>query len=385
VGLLATMQALKASVGEVERDPLTRAKPKVGPRLRTGFQPSHLGRWGDARGPSDLAVLEASGRRLGSVDRARAEGPEGPEPLGLSMARNSRRPRRHGFAGLTPDGRTKVSEALQLLEERRRLLSFWTITLPGWALRQLARLNTWPVFVNRLLEQLRRKLQRRLGLALFVGVVELQGERTQREGWPCPHLHVVFQGRRHSRSAPAVGLKELDSMIESALMQASVQIEGDLSTAGNVQWVKKSVRGYLSKYLTKGSLDASVWEGGLWENLIPRQWWMWSQECRRMVESCTVPLPTGFLAWVWRQRDVLIGRKFIHLKRCEVPTEAPSTYQVSWLGIDNLALMLAWWQDDEADRLLMARAEMGIFTVMGQTIYGRPKPRPPWRLLLSLA
>lgn len=375
MGRTADLQAFKAGVGFVERDPKVRAKPRVGPKLQTGFQPFHLGE-GFQQDLSDYERLKEAGV-FADIEAAgrRPEDPEGPEGLGLSMARNSRRPLRHGFQGLTAPGRHCVSSALSLLEERRDLLSFWTVTLPDDALRHLARVDGLPRFTDRLLERLRRTLERRLGVALYVGVAELQPKRTRAVGYPCPHLHVVFQGRAHRRASWLISPGELDGFIAAALKQTGFDVNGPLISAGNVQRVKRSVRAYLSKYMTKGSSDARLWEGGLWQNLIPRQWWCWSQACRQLVESCTTDLPTGFLAWVWRHRQQLLEAGSFYLQQCTVPQDAPATYRIYWGTVGKLARLMAQWHEHLEDALISARRELGIYTQMGQLIYAKPLAR----------
>jgi len=372
VSLTADLQAIKAVFGEVERDPEVRGKPRVGPKLVTGFQPFHLGRtWVPDK--TDYELLKEAGwfKRI-APEGPQPEAPEALEAMGLSIARNSHRPRRHGFGGLPPSGRANVSEALALLEERRPLLSFWTVTLPPEALREIARRDCWPRFVDRLLQRLRRKLKRALGHALYVGVVELQGKRTRAVGMPCPHLHVVFQGRRHTRGVWLVTPKELDAMIKGALRDVGIEIKDELKSAGNVQQVKKSVRAYLAKYMTKGSSDAEIWKDGLWQGLIPRQWWMWSEACRDLVESCRSALPTGFLAWVWTNRVRLLEEGWFYLQQCKVPTLAPATYRIYWNKTANLAALIAQWQEHLEVAYMTAKRELGIWTVMGQSVYAVP-------------
>lgn len=385
MALVADLRALAEVLGDVERDPDVRAKPRTGPRFSTGFQPSQLGKpmkptfkwrgeeegWEDLDGP--YQVLE----RAGWFDRIRAavprpEGAEPPEGLGLSIARNSHRPSRHGLNGLPAPGRHSVSDSLALLQERRPLLSFWTVTLPTAALIALAVLGTWAKFVERLLKKLKRALLKRLGFALYVGVVEIQPRRSAASGIPCPHLHVVFQGRAHSRGAWAVSRQALDAMIESAAREAGLSEDVSFDAAGNVQQVKRSVRAYLSKYMTKGSGDVARWVGGDWEELIPRQWWHWSDAMRDLVKSCTLQLPTGFLAWVWRQRVELLERGALYLQQCVVPDDAPATYRAHWGNAYKLAALIAEWQEWVDDQLLLAQMSLGIYTVMGELVYAKP-------------
>jgi len=371
--LEADLRALGGVVGAVERDPDVRAKPRVGPKLCTGFQPSCLGD-GRERAPSDYEVLDdAKFFRWIRAAGPRPEGAEPPQALGSSMARNSDRPLRYGFAGLPKAGRQNVSEALQLLEERRRLLAFWTITLPPEALVAINRADSWPAFAEGVLRRLRRKLRARLGTALVTGVVELQPRRTKREGRPCPHLHLVFVARQWRTAGWAVQKADLDLIIKEAAFEAGVQADCSYESAGNVQPVKKSVRAYLGKYMTKGSSDAAVWQGTEWEGLIPRQWWLWTAECRQLVNDCRIQLPTGFLAWVWANRSRLLNEGRFFLQQCRVPVEAPATYRIHWNKVQNIAAVMAQWHEALEDNLWQARQQIGVWVNPSGLSYRNPR------------
>lgn len=372
MGLVADMQALGAAFGDVERDPDVRARPKVGPRMVTGFQPFHLGRQLKPA-PTDLDLLEEAGffsRIRAAVDRS-GQG-EALAGLGLSIARNHHSPPRYGLKGLPADARNAVSESLQLLEERRPLLSFWTVTAPRELLLALAAGDSWPEFVRRLMQKLRRRLVKRLGVALYVGVVELQPKRSRAIGIPCPHLHVVFLGRSRINGAWAISPAELDAMIKSAALEVGVPENVSFKSAGNVQRVKKSVRAYLSKYMTKGSSDVERWVGTEWESLLPRQWWVASRAMRELLSSCTVQLPTGFLAWAWRHRVDLLQRGVAYLQECVVPPEAPATYRFCWGSASRLAALVAEWMEWMEDLLITTRREIGIWSEFGEFRYAKP-------------
>lgn len=349
----------------------------------TTFQPALLGgTWKPE--PSDFELLKEAGvfNRIWAADPARAEAPKASEPLGLSMARNSHRPRRHGFQGLPAPGRLNVSDALALLEPRRALLSFWTITLPTPALMHLLWGAGWAKFQDQVRDRLRQLLIRKGMDPTLVGVAEIQTKRTKKTGIPAPHLHVVFKGRHHHRGAWLLSRAELDGVIKSALYRCGVRMlreeqwEPFLEAAGNVQQVKKSVRAYLGKYLTKGSSDVAIYEGGMWEALIPKQWWFWSKECRLLVESCRINLPQGLIAYLFRERERYIERGLIRINKLEVPPEAYATYRIYWLKAENLALVVAEWMESVADQTWNALSSVGIYRQQGRSIYGRPVTSP---------
>lgn len=275
------------------------------------------------------------------------------EGLGLSIAPNSKRPPRYGLQGLPAAGRKQVSRSLALLEENRRCLSFWTVSLPTAALISLAQSDRWPAFQDRLRQELIRKL-RSAGLpALVVGVAELQPKRSRAAGIPCPHLHVVFQGRKSPGHGWALSPAELDAVIAAALATAEahapdgIAAEDWLAQAGNVQPVRKSVRAYLSKYMTKGSGDTRQWIGHAAESLIPRQWWFWSRDLRVWVLEHVFPISFPFLCWIHTHRKELEELGFARFRIMPLEdARAPLTYEVNWLRCEFLAQVVGMWQID---------------------------------------
>ena len=372
MALVADMQALKLAAGVEERDPDVRAKPCVGPRMLTGFQPWHLAaKW--KKDPDTYELLSEAGwfNRI----RAASETPEGGEaPAGPGFIHSAKLTRdlRYGLRGLPAKGRTKVSETLQLLEEQRQLLAFWTVTLPTEVLLALNRRDSWPKFVKRIHQKLVRLLQRALGAAVIVGVVEVQPGRSAATGIPCLHLHIVFVGRRHRNAAWAISKAALDRIIKEAAEEAGLDEKASFKSAGNVQPVKRSVRAYLSKYMTKGSGDVQRFVGGPYENLIPRQWWLWSKAARDLLQSCTVSLPTPFMCWLWRHREQLVQEGRFYVQQCEVPDGAPATYRILWGNAYKLSTLIAEWQEFVEDAYITAKRELGIYTSMGQSLYARP-------------
>ena len=123
-----------------------------------------------------------------------------------------------------------------------------------------------------------------------------------------------------------------------------------LKSAGNVKQVKRSVRAYLSKYMTKGSGDTERWRGTEAENLLPRQWWFWSRPLRDFVMAHVFPIVFSFLAWVHRNRREIeeAGLARFRVLPLDDP-RAPLTYEISWLRCNFVAELVAVWQEDEWD------------------------------------
>ena len=348
MGLSKDLRALGAALepAETQWGDLELPDLSLCPRLRTCYSPRAS--WVEWRGFGE-------DRRPSMPEWSRVwdYGPSAAEALGLSIARNSKTPPRYGLKGLPAAGRKQVSRSLALLEENRRCLSFWTVSLPTEALTDLARSGQWAAFQDRLRQELIRRL-RAAGLpALVVGVAELQPKRSRALGIPCPHLHVVFQGRKSQGHGWALDPAELDAVIAAALATAGVTAPAGIATedwlaqAGNVQQVKKSVRAYLAKYMTKGSGDTRQWIGHAAESLIPRQWWFWSRDLRSWVLEHVLPISFPFMAWVHTYRKELeeLGLARFRVLPLEDP-RAPITYEVNWLKCEFLAQIVGIWQVD---------------------------------------
>lgn len=312
------------------------------PRLRTTYSPRVSWR-GFAPDPAELE--KAPDQR----EWARLWEPAEPDPLGSSLAPNPKRPPRYGLAGLPSAGRRQVWRSLALLEETRPLLAFWTVTLPPEAIEPLRAADSVALFQDRLRKELVRQLERAGLVPLVVGVVELQPKRSGRESRPLPHWHVVFQGRQNRSEPWRLSRQVLDGVIASALESAGA-CGCDLRAAGNVQPVRRSVRAYLACYMTKKAVDPSPWVGGVWEALLPRQWWFWSRPLRAWVLQHILPLAFELLAWVHEHREPIQSRGLAQFRLLDLPDpRAPATWEVNWLSCENVAELVQAWQQDQWD------------------------------------
>lgn len=337
-GLLSVLKPDEEQAG----DPVA-PKAMLCPMLRSTYSPRSS--W-----QQSLEALEQQGPPAWS--RVWPVAPGGPA-LGLSLARNSKRPARHGLSGMSRDGRRNVSRALRIFEEIRSLLSFWTVSLPTAALFELNSLGSLPAFQDRLRKELGRLLQRKGLPPLIVGVVEIQPKRSRELGIPCPHWHVVFQGRSGQRNRWALTRADLDGVIAAALASAGVHAPAGataaewLKSAGNVQQVKKSVRAYLAKYMTKGSGSVEHFVGTLFENLIPKQWWFWSEPARELTLEHVGQLNFSFLKWCHKHRFEIQEAGLAVWRALQLSDpRAPMTFQVNWLSLDKLSdLIHVWWEE----------------------------------------
>jgi hypothetical protein len=270
--------------------------------------------------------------------------PQAPDPLGLSTASNMKR---HGLQGMSAAGRREVRKTCCVLEQYQGCVAFWTVTLPDEALAAIRQNDSWSLFQHRIQSELRRRLRCRGLSGELVGVVEIHPKRSKAAGTPLPHLHVCFRGKRNRWHRWALDRWELDSIICAAAATAGAG-RIDARAAGNIQQVKRSVKRYLTKYLTKEQTAPDVPIGEA--QLVPRQWWFRSGEALREVRRQTFAVPWRLLHFVHNHRRALEAAGLVVWRKLEqLPPEAPPCYAVDWLGPDQLAAVIARWQEWEWD------------------------------------
>ena len=228
--------------------------------------------------------------------------------VGSSLPRNSQNRPRPGLKGISTHGKRQLQWSCRLMEDFRRRLAMWTVSLPDEDYPDLARLGTWPVFQRRLIDLHNRELKAQGDEAIVVATVELGPKRFNRTGVPMPHVHVITTGwgRHHSSGGWLLSPHRMDALVEQAARYAGLP-KRDRRSASRIEPVKFSVASYMSKYLTKElpvSLNQIPEE---WHSLIPRQWWNQSEACKALVDGCIFKLPPAFAAFVLRNCSLLEG------------------------------------------------------------------------------
>lgn len=326
---IAQAVGMVADLADARRLPAVGFLPKVDPRLKVAYCPR-------LHSPPPPRWATGPGRFQGHVH---VPGCLPAEPAGhglVGCAESEPRdvpPRRNGLNGLTATGRRRLTAGCCLLEERRRLLSFWTITLPDEELAQLMELDAWHVFQGHIRRELVRTLQRKGLQPLVLAVAELHPARSVEAGQALPHLHVLFQGKTHAKAGWALSPYQLDRIIIGALGRVGVVV-AELPAAGRVEWIRRSVRRYLSKYVSKGTRQ-SVAGGGLAmlgdPRLCPRQWWFMSAQLLSMIEAATRCLPADFLAWLCdRAKAPWPGAPYVVQRVLIADERAPSVWCISF-------------------------------------------------------
>lgn len=226
--------------------------------------------------------------------------------LGLSSPANSQKRPRQGLKGITVHGRKQVRWSCRLLEDMRRRLAMWTVTLTDADYLQLAETGKWPKFQDRIRDLLVRHLKAHGDHALVVGVCEIGQKRFARTGRPDPHIHVITSGwgSRRPDGQWLLGKDVMDELVAKACQYAGLP-SAERPSASRLEPVRHSVASYMSKYLTKElPVDVAQVDKGM-QNLLPHQWWFRSSACKAMLEGCLIKLPPAFSAFVVRNLVLL--------------------------------------------------------------------------------
>lgn len=292
------------------------------------FGPSFVYRWWNAAARLDLPGVRASDPHS-VIPSVEEEGEGGPPPLGLSALANSKK-RRRGLGGLTSHGKVIVREAASGLEKSvgRSVLSFWTCTLPRLSPEDTeAVCSNWSAILN----NLRQKLQYHLEAAglppHIVGVTELQTSRYEKEGYPGWHIHWVFQGRKPGQSW-ALPPTLLDKLWQEAVEKWCSR-RYSWRSASNVQRVKKSVAGYLSKYLSKGGVVGRLVEEGR-SSFVPSSWYTCTNGLKKWVKVNTLQ-SEDIARWLYQRLLDDIG-SIVAPWAFKLETRPGCSIAVCWLG-----------------------------------------------------
>ena len=199
---------------------------------------------------------------------------------------------------------------LTLMEDFRERLTFGTCSLPDEALHAMAGTDRWPRFQRRYIDLITQHLKEHGDEALVVAVVEIGDIRAKRTGRPMPHIHFVCSGRgkRKKNGRWLFDRADHDRIIAKAAQYAGLG-RINLAAAGNIQPVRKSVKNYVSKYLTKQAPVKDVDLGDGYDDLIPHQWWNRSESACALLEGHLFKLPQGFAAFLVQRQRMLEGEK----------------------------------------------------------------------------
>lgn len=213
---------------------------------------------------------------------------EAGSPLTLSESINSHKRLKRGTHGISSYGRKMVRSAGVELEKRfdKRNLTFATLTVPHQSVEAWQIITReWSEICRQIVQFVRRELERSGVPALIVHCTELQSSRLERYSLPGLHLHLVWPNS--AGKGWAVGADRLrqrwgdilNNSLPSCYRCYTHQPRVELSR------VRKSVAGYLSKYLSKGLSQSELASLQLLGYSIPASWWGCSLSLKRIVKK----------------------------------------------------------------------------------------------------
>ncbi len=225
--------------------------------------------------------------------------PDQPDYLGLTLLANSHKvalgmaeptPERspRGQKGITRHGARMVRNAAFLMQERygRQHLGFYTFTLPP--VNESAEYNAGREWAEicRIFFQSVGRLLRAAGLpGSFVACSEIQMERYKERGGLPLHLHMVTVGRLPFKTW-AIHSNQWRELWRRAIVARCPDYSGaSFAASVDTVMVKKSVSGYLGKYMSKGvvALGAVLADDPGLAEFLPSTWWHASIRLRRAV------------------------------------------------------------------------------------------------------
>ena len=236
------------------------------------------------------------------------EGQEERLNMGLSIPRNSpNRPARYGLKGLTSYGARTLKSAAYLLEEEygKERLVFGTYTLPPMSspFRKWFHEN-WNIFVKMIFKYITRHLEKQNAETThYCHCTEVQEKRFRATGEVYLHLHFIFvgvspEGRNYLSTRASDGILSLAfETMERLYRQATDDREpvwkgaGGIGASGRLERIRKSVVGYLGKYLSKGRALSNKVGLGERTEYYPRQWWGCHRGLLRKVKERIRTLP----------------------------------------------------------------------------------------------
>lgn len=238
--------------------------------------------------------------------------------LGLSNAGNchSKKPKpskpkyRKGLKGITSEAKRLIRTACAIQENKygRSNVSFATLTVPTLRSPEdhITLNQNWSELVRQFMQALGRLLDRRGldGKGILV-VCEIQPGRWKKYGIVAPHLHCTFQGRKSRYSHWGISPKELDQ-IWGRCLQVILGWKPDCRSACNIQQVKKSLKRYLAKYMSKGGdILKQIIHAGM-EDQVPPSWYRMSDNLRKKVHDSIQRLSEKATEFIIDNADLLV-------------------------------------------------------------------------------
>jgi len=236
----------------------------------------------------DDTYAKLIGGDFSSLRKVPTGSPDDPGYIGLSDEAISPIRSKRGSKGINPRQRDLLCWGAATLERvyNRANLSFLTYTLPDLSPEHLEAVRAnWGDIVNRVQLRIKEKLNAQDIKTSIVGCTELQLERYQDSGELYPHLHLVFRGRRDNHSDWAIKPHQFRQIWKRCVGKFIPSESYSWAASENVERVRKSVAGYLAKYVSK---CASKNDGNVLSIWHPKDWILVGRRIRQLYESMSL-------------------------------------------------------------------------------------------------
>lgn len=266
-------------------------------------------------GSSDVAISHG----LGSVPGQKLE----------SSPRAAR-----GSKGMTTRGRRQIRSGCYLLRQKYQgRLGFLTLTLPSFPYREdllSFLILEWAELLRHLLIKFKRLAEKNGFPSLYVGCVEIQGERFDKFGHPCPHAHIVYVCRRKSIGndfyVSANDFRRIwRETIENRLKSLSSDCPIDFEDGASVDCVvlRKDPARYISKYLSKGRNPVSAVKDAGLGSFLPSGWVICCSVIKSLIANLTVDLSFDWKIAILEQIPLVDRGICVYLYKVEGDGFAP--------------------------------------------------------------
>lgn len=307
--------------------------------------------------PMELEALELIERtsscrwrgKLGEADQEASVSE--PTDQGLSPARNFPKGRIYGMKGLTGKGKRRIEEGCRILEMDRHLCTFWTTTMAEEVQKAIeAGYGSTSELTDRLMQELGRLLHAKRLPEEVVGVIEVQEERWRQSGVWAPHWHLVFQTRRHRRGRRIVSISDLDRLWRRVVLTVTgVDLwklpEEKRRAACKTEPIKKTVGGYMRKYMRKGASPEVLREAReVAPQLVPGQWWCMSRPLLSVIQRLTGRLSASLLLYINEMEKELINDGLLFSRWRGKDNGVPPMVTYYFPSLDALAAIAARWE-----------------------------------------
>lgn len=233
-----------------------------------------------------------------------------------------------GSNGLSTRGRRQIRNGCYLLKQKYSgRLGFLTLTLPSFPYRDdllSFLILEWAELLRHFLLKYSR-LAKKLGFpSYYVGCVEIQGERFDKYGHPCPHAHIVYVCRRkivgNDFYISASDFRRLwRETIENRLKALSSDCPVDFEDGAAIDCVvlKKDPSRYISKYLSKGRNPVQEVKDSGMGSFLPSGWTICCLTLKRTIAGLTTDIPYDYKIAILGQIPLVSRGICIYLYKIE--------------------------------------------------------------------